>query len=431
MSLPSAYQEVEYIWRNGNNYIDTWWVPKLTAPFEVKVWYKISTSWVRYWVLSNYNGNAWEAWLTSLEINDWSHTNNVARFYSERTSWSNTANIYSSNTLNVSWFNDLVYTNNGSSSWSVTLNGITTNGSVKTDWYSNLTAYLFIDRALRWSTYSHNSFISYCKIYESWTLVRDFVPCYRKSDSVIGLYDLVNNQFYTNSWTGTFTKWGDVNNYYEKNLKNAYIGEVWTPTSNTVAYYPLTSTSTVNDMSGNNRNLTNGWSVTFWTYKWVNCAYFSWSNYLYNSNLYSNQNALTVSWWEYYVNNWFVNSNVFRWWWNLWPRHDRDKNYALACSPWLSPTVAVSSDTQRHHYAFTYSWWSTWTLKFYVDWVLIWTNTSATPPSSSWIAISRAQNSDGNYFKWWQSEIIIENSVRDDTKISDYYNLTKSNYWIS
>lgn len=37
-------------------------------------------------------------------------------------------------------------------------------------------------------------------------LVRDFIPCYRKSDGVIGLYDLVNDVFYTNLGTGQFTK---------------------------------------------------------------------------------------------------------------------------------------------------------------------------------------------------------------------------------
>ena len=49
-----------------------------------------------------------------------------------------------------------------------------------------------------------------CKIWKSGTLIRDFIPCYRISDSVIGLYDMANNQFYTNSGTGTFTKGADV-----------------------------------------------------------------------------------------------------------------------------------------------------------------------------------------------------------------------------
>ena len=39
---------------------------------------------------------------------------------------------------------------------------------------------------------------------------RDFVPCYRKADNVIGLYDLVYNEFYTNQGIGTFTKGPEV-----------------------------------------------------------------------------------------------------------------------------------------------------------------------------------------------------------------------------
>lgn len=37
-------------------------------------------------------------------------------------------------------------------------------------------------------------------------LVRDFVPCYRKTDGVSGLYDVINDKFYTNSGTGEFVK---------------------------------------------------------------------------------------------------------------------------------------------------------------------------------------------------------------------------------
>lgn len=47
--------------------------------------------------------------------------------------------------------------------------------------------------------------IYYFKIYENNTVVRDFIPCYRNSDNSIGLYDLVNDVFYENQGTGTFT----------------------------------------------------------------------------------------------------------------------------------------------------------------------------------------------------------------------------------
>lgn len=55
-----------------------------------------------------------------------------------------------------------------------------------------------------------SSKIYYAKIWDNGTLIRDFIPCYRKSDNVIGLYDLVNGVFYTNAGTGTFLKGADV-----------------------------------------------------------------------------------------------------------------------------------------------------------------------------------------------------------------------------
>lgn len=52
--------------------------------------------------------------------------------------------------------------------------------------------------------------IFWFKIYNDDVLVYHAIPCYRKSDSVIGMYDIVNNTFYTNSGTGTFTKGADA-----------------------------------------------------------------------------------------------------------------------------------------------------------------------------------------------------------------------------
>lgn len=53
------------------------------------------------------------------------------------------------------------------------------------------------------------------KLYKYWLKIDDsyifnFVPCYRKADNEIGLYDLVGRQFYANSGTGTFIKGPDV-----------------------------------------------------------------------------------------------------------------------------------------------------------------------------------------------------------------------------
>lgn len=40
--------------------------------------------------------------------------------------------------------------------------------------------------------------------------ISNLIPCYRKSDSVAGMYDNINNRFLTNQGTGTFTVGSDV-----------------------------------------------------------------------------------------------------------------------------------------------------------------------------------------------------------------------------
>ena len=93
-------------------------------------------------------------------------------------------------------YNQLHYVNNvlfGSSQYS---------GNVD----SNL---LLLERA------NHNSHFEgklySCNIYDNTIIIRNLVPCYRKADSVAGLYDLVNNTFYTNQGTGEFTVGPDIN----------------------------------------------------------------------------------------------------------------------------------------------------------------------------------------------------------------------------
>jgi len=220
LRLPSAYQEVEYIWRNGNNYIDTWWIPKNSIPYEIKWWVRIPTSWQRYVLLSNWDSTSTTGSVSN-EINSWNITNNKARYFTRYPDSSN-EDFYSSNSVNVGSFNDLIYKNTSSSN-SITVNWTVTTWTLLKNTYYNKTAYIFVDRDFRYTTLK-NFDLSYCQIYENWTLIRDFVPCYRKSDSVIWLYDLVNNQFYTNAWTGTFSKGNDVT---MAELKNAYIGEVY------------------------------------------------------------------------------------------------------------------------------------------------------------------------------------------------------------
>lgn len=57
-----------------------------------------------------------------------------------------------------------------------------------------------------------NGKLSYYKHVKLNGEVYEFIPCYRKSDDEIGLYDIKNHVFYTNNGTGSFLKGKDVNN---------------------------------------------------------------------------------------------------------------------------------------------------------------------------------------------------------------------------
>lgn len=88
----------------------------------------------------------------------------------------------------------------------------------------NATVPLFVWYALKTQTqygysYYANMRLYACKIWDNGTLVRDFEPRRRNSDGVIGLYDKVNDVFYTNAGTGEFkSDYSKFNNITCENL---------------------------------------------------------------------------------------------------------------------------------------------------------------------------------------------------------------------
>ena len=63
------------------------------------------------------------------------------------------------------------------------------------------------------TAYSKDWQLEYLKIYDTKDkLIRNLIPCYRKLDGIIGMYDLVSDVFYTNSGNGTFVKGNDIAN---------------------------------------------------------------------------------------------------------------------------------------------------------------------------------------------------------------------------
>lgn len=169
--LPDTYQEVEYIVTDGNQYIDTGTAPGTALVFDIKLSITTASS-AKLVVQGNYGLRT---------------TPNFVNYVSgKRFSGSSV-------TLNT------IYSVQGSNSF-LTVNGVSGVQETDSDTPSgNVT--LFKDTIGR--LYS-------CRLWNGETLVRNFVPCYRKSDNEIGLYDLVNDVFYDNDGSGTFTKGSNI-----------------------------------------------------------------------------------------------------------------------------------------------------------------------------------------------------------------------------
>lgn len=187
--LPSEYQEVEWIEPNWQwPYIDTWLAVSNQLAFDFNITPNLS-----YVSENSILGNNWSATaLFFLFYNWWYILNN---WWTSYNNWPTASTNKTRITVDKNWFSIdgtsySCVSGNNYWSWNIWIYAVNNNyGDTR-----------------RWVFKLYNMEIS-----QDWTLVRNMIPCYRKSDNVIGMYDLANDIFYTNQWTWTFTKWPDVN----------------------------------------------------------------------------------------------------------------------------------------------------------------------------------------------------------------------------
>ena len=184
--LPAGYQEVEYIESTGTQWIDTGIsVPHATArvvvDFEIT---SIPTSSEGPYSVTGHTNNAF----------NW--TTNFLYIYTDST-FAVCGVVAGSATKGQRYVFD--YNSNG---YSVNGGNFVSAARTYTDGYND-TIFYSSGRYSKFRLYAY-------KLYDGNTLVRDMIPCYRKSDHVAGMYDLANGVFYTNAGSGVFTKGADV-----------------------------------------------------------------------------------------------------------------------------------------------------------------------------------------------------------------------------
>ena len=209
----------------------------------------------------------------------------------------------------------------------------------------------------------------------------------------------------------------------------------WQPWVNTIAYYPLTSTSTVNDMSGNWNHWTMNWTITFGSALWwVDCWSFPWNNSTYINVPNSSDFATTTITYSFWIassqrtgNRWIIYKWPFTW--VAWTYYITNyQNFWVSINGVATYTTIFDSDNQWVYVVVSYDGS---TIKIYKNWVL---DTSAsnsydisldTNPLKIW-----AYWSSSYCFYGYMSELIIENKVWTAQEIANNYNRTKANYWL-
>ena len=190
--LPSAYKEVEYIESNGNQYLDSLYNPNYNTKIACKFAHNEHTIDTPVFGTRGYNSaNQYTLWSHPTEYGTSTGVSqclfnslqqnlvNYAQGTIIEFEYSKTGGKYHNTTFTRS-------PSSGTCNYSMIIFGLRTQNNIDNRKFSGK--------------------MYYFKIYDNNNLVRDLVPCYRKSDNVVGMYDLVNDVFYTNQGSGSFTK---------------------------------------------------------------------------------------------------------------------------------------------------------------------------------------------------------------------------------
>ena len=192
ISLPTGYQRVEWLQSTGTQYINTGLMIGANDVEYDLMWREISAE-----VGTSLCGND-SPWAGNL------YRPSAGRIYAAV----GNSDRQGARTIPInSWITANFTAKNGA--WSFRTNETSLSGSYSgTVISSNYNFFLFCNSGTReFSKYSQMPFFD---LKVGGVLLRSFVACRRTSDSVAGMYDVVNDVFYQNAGTGTFSIGGDV-----------------------------------------------------------------------------------------------------------------------------------------------------------------------------------------------------------------------------
>ena len=190
--LPEGYTRLEYIESTGSQWINTNWHPTTNFKVNTKIYVSNINSSSEYGLFGNYTDGKGVAF----------------GYYNKKIYWgANTSNGWQNLTQLPITSNTVTIQYNASQTLSslITSEGSTSSTTILYT-FNDITNPCFIFKPHypdNWLPFIGK--VYYLNIIENNSMVRNFIPAKRKSDNVLGMYDIVNNVFYTNDGTGTFT----------------------------------------------------------------------------------------------------------------------------------------------------------------------------------------------------------------------------------
>ena len=186
--LPSGYRQLEYLESTGTQYINTGVKGNKYISWELRL-RATNTS-----MESCANGvQDWGSGNILLRIDPDSSTRYMRMYFCDHSNIQEVRTVQHDNNWHT------FYVSNGSQK----MDGVEYGQTTMTITNQNRTIYIFSSNIGYASSYCKQQ-VEYSKLLVNGMIVRDYIPALRISDNKPGLYDLVNNQFYTNVGRGEF-----------------------------------------------------------------------------------------------------------------------------------------------------------------------------------------------------------------------------------
>ena len=198
--LPSEYQQVEYIQTSGSQFINTqYYITSSNVRVYTKV-YSASPPSSEQDIVSNQDNSTGRF---------------VIGFYTQkvfgysRSGSATDINTYSSAyTSATTFYIDMLY-DYASRTKTMIVNGEKTTQTQNAT-IANSTSPVTLFKNASSSTLYFTGRMYYFKLYDNNKIELYLIPCYRKSDNVIGMYDIIHDNFYINEGSGSFTKGNNI-----------------------------------------------------------------------------------------------------------------------------------------------------------------------------------------------------------------------------